>query len=128
VSLLLDTHALLWWYSGDRRLSAKIRRSLDRRDETVFASAASAWEIAIKVGLGRLPGATSLVGSFVAYLRTQEFEPLSIECGHAERAGLLPPLHNDPFDRMLVAQAQAENLTLVSNEELFDAYGVRRLW
>ena len=95
---------------------------------TVLVSAASAWEVATKVRLGKLAGAAGLAADFASYIEREGFEPLPISMDHAARAGLLAGAHKDPFDRMLIAQAQAENLALVSNEDVFDAYGVRRLW
>jgi PIN domain nuclease of toxin-antitoxin system len=91
-------------------------------------SAASAWEIAIKVRLGKLPSAEDLLSDFQGQLEREGFQPLPVTVGHGIRGGLLPGPHKDPFDRMLIAQAQAEHLPIVSNEKAFDAYGVRRLW
>jgi PIN domain nuclease of toxin-antitoxin system len=93
----------------------------------VFVSAASAWEISTKHRLGKLD-ASALVGKMGSVLASQSFETLDITLDHAERAGSLPGEHRDPFDRMLIAQAQAENLTLVSSETVFDSYGVTRVW
>ncbi len=126
--LLLDTHALLWWLSDDPALAKKARAAIGDIRNTIIVSAASAWEIATKVRLGKLVGATELAGDFVSHIDREGFEVLAISVDHAVRAGLLPGTHKDPFDRILIAQSQAENLTLVSNEELFDSYGVRRLW
>jgi PIN domain nuclease of toxin-antitoxin system len=128
VRVLLDTHTLLWWLDGDRRLSRRARQVIGDDENTVLVSAASAWEISTKVRLGKLPGATEVAAELSAILRQQNFEPLPIEIPHALKAGNLPGPHRDPFDRMLIAQAQAENLELVSNERVFDAYGVHRLW
>lgn len=125
--LLLDTHALLWWLAGDARLSAAARAAIADATSTVFVSAATAWEIATKHRLGKLD-ATALMGRLDAVLASQDFESLDITLDHAERAGSLTGAHRDLFDRMLVAQAHAENLTLVSNEDLFDSFGVRRVW
>ena len=126
--LLLDTHALLWWLAEDPSLPASARKAIAHKNNTVMVSAASAWEIATKVRLGRLDAAADLTGDFVAYLAHEQFEGLPISVAHGIRAGSLPGTHKDPFDRMLIAQAQAENLTIVSNESIFDAYGVRRIW
>jgi PIN domain nuclease of toxin-antitoxin system len=84
--------------------------------------------MAIKVGLGRLPPAIDLVNDFEAELRKDQFQPLAVTAAHGIRAGLLPGPHKDPFDRMLIAQAQAENLAIISNDVVFDSYGVRRVW
>lgn len=125
---LLDTHALLWWLSDHPALTNAARKIIGETRNTIFVSAASAWEIATKIRLGRLPTAADLVGDFSGYLEQEGFEKLDVSIEHAIRAGLLPGAHKDPFDRMLIAQAQAENMPLVSNEELFDSYGVRRVW
>ena len=126
--VLLDTHTLLWWLAGDRRLSRRARDLIAAADNSVLVSAASAWEISTKVRLGKLPGAIEVAAELPAILLQQNFEPLPITIVHALRAGNLPGPHRDPFDRMLIAQAQDEDVALVSNERLFDAYGVRRVW
>jgi PIN domain nuclease of toxin-antitoxin system len=126
--LLLDTHALLWWAGGDVRLSRRARAAIGEGANAVHVSAASAWEIATKHRLGRLAGAGPLLDGLLDYLADQGFLELGISVRHAQHAGALPELHRDPFDRMLVAQAQLEHLALVSNESLFDRCGVRRLW
>jgi PIN domain nuclease of toxin-antitoxin system len=95
---------------------------------TLIVSAASAWEIAIKVRLGKLATATDLAADFSGIIEREGFQLLDISAEHAIRAGLLPGPHKDPFDRMLVAQAQAENMPIMSNEVSFENYGVRRLW
>ncbi|MCH8213453.1 MAG: type II toxin-antitoxin system VapC family toxin [Proteobacteria bacterium] len=125
---LLDTHALLWWLDGDERLSEPARAFIGDEDNVVLVSAASAWEIATKVRIGRLPGAVQVAAELGACLTSQGFTGLAITLDHGLRAGGLPGPHRDPFDRMLIAQAQAEDLALISNETVFDAYGVRRLW
>ena len=128
MQVLLDTHALLWWLSDDAKLSRRARTVIGATSNTVFVSAASAWEIATKVRLGKLPTGVELASDFEGQLEREGFLGLQISVEHAVRAGLLPGEHRDPFDRMLIAQAQAENLQLVSKEELFDGYGVRRVW
>jgi PIN domain nuclease of toxin-antitoxin system len=126
--LLLDTHALLWWLAGDRQLSRRAMAALRDETETVFVSAASAWEVSTKHRIGKLPDAGELAADFAGVIASQGFTPLDITLDHAQRAGSLPGRHADPFDRMLIAQAQAGRLTLISNERLFDGYGVSRLW
>jgi len=128
VRLLLDTHALIWWAAGDTSLSLSSRRALDDDANDVFVSAASAWEIAIKHRSGKLPHAGLLVTDVAGFVAEQGFAELPISIGDAERAGRLPLLHKDPFDRMLIAQAIAHELAIVSNETLFDAYGIARFW
>ena len=126
--LLIDTHALLWWLSDDPALPASARKYLARAANTILVSAATAWEIATKFRIGKLPGAADLLSDFSGYLARERFEPLPISADDAVRAGLLPGPHRDPFDRMLIAQAQGENLAILSNDSAFDAYRVRRLW
>jgi len=128
VRLLLDTHALLWWLTDDPALPVSARKLIARTSNTVLVSAASVWEIATKVRLGRLSDAADLVSDFTGYLARERFEGLPISVEHAVRSGLLPGPHKDPFDRMLIAQAQAENLPIVSIDAVFDHYKVRRLW
>ena len=125
---LLDTHALLWWLSDDSALTRAARTVIAETKNTIFVSAASAWEIATKVRLGKLPTASDLAANFEGQLDQEGFQTLAISANHAIRAGLLPGRHKDPFDRMLIAQAQAENMPIVSNETLFDEYAVRRIW
>ncbi len=126
--VLLDTHALLWADLEPDRLSAKARRTLESFSSEVLVSAASAWEIATKVRIGKLPGAILFSAELPKRLTLLGFQPLAVTLEHALRAGQLPGVHRDPFDRMLIAQAQAENLALISNERVFDSYGVRRIW
>ncbi len=126
--LLLDTHALLWWLNDDRLLPAKARKLIALGSNAVVVSAASAWEIATKVRLGKLDMAADLAADFSNVLGQEGFESLPISVDHALRAGLLPGPHKDPFDRMLIAQAQAEGVPILSSDAVFDSYGVRRLW
>jgi len=128
VRLLLDTHALIWWIGGDPRIPSAVRAAIEEADNVKFVSAASAWEVATKHRLGKLPGAGPLAMDFERVTAAQGFVPLDISVAHALDAGNLPGIHRDPFDRVLIAQARAERLALVSNESLFDAYGVVRLW
>lgn len=123
--ILLDSHALLWWLNGSPRLSAAARAAIAEESNEVLVSAASVWEIAIKIHLGKLPGVPV---DLCACIHEQEFKGLPITLQHGQRAAALPARHKDPFDRMLIAQAQAEGIPIVSNEELFDGYGVRRIW
>ena len=126
--ILLDTHALLWWFSGDRKLSRKVRALIEQEENEVLVSAASAWEITTKYRLGRLPDAEAIALDFDRQIVLQGFTPLNITPAHGQRAGLLSGNLRDPFDRMLIAQASAENVALVSVETVFDDYGVTRLW
>jgi PIN domain nuclease of toxin-antitoxin system len=125
--LLLDTQALLWWLTGDARLSDPAGDAIQDSSHEVFVSAASAWEVTTKARFGKLT-ADPLVHDFSREITRQGFLGLDISVEHAQRAGNLPGTHEDPFDRMLIAQAQAEDLVLVSNEKIFDHHGVCRLW
>ena len=109
-------------------MSLPARRAIQDEENEILVSAASAWEIATKHRLGRLPSAGALALDVVGAVAGQDFEGLPITLEDAVQAGALSGLHKDPFDRMLIAQAVARNLVLISNEALFDRYGVRRLW
>jgi PIN domain nuclease of toxin-antitoxin system len=126
--LLLDTHALLWWLLGDETLSLAARRAIADQSNDVFVSAASAWEIATKHRIGKLPGAALVAADIARAVAGQGFVELSVTIHDGQIAGALPAIHKDPFDRMLIAQAVNQDLVLVSNEALFNAYGVARLW
>ena len=126
--LLLDTHAFIWWFEGSDALPAPARAAISDESNEVLVSAASAWEIATKHRLGRLRGVDVLALDIPRYIASQRFERLSVTVDDAVRAGALPGPHRDPFDRMLIAQAIGHDLVVVSNETLFDSYGVLRLW
>ena len=126
--LLLDTHALLWWLAGDEALSNTARGAIGDPDNEIFVSAAAAWEIATKYRLGRLPGAAIVAADIRSAVASQGFIELPIDIRDGQTAGGLPAIHKDPFDRMLIAQAIAADMVIVSNEGLFNAYGVPRLW
>ena len=126
--ILLDTHAFGWWLAGSSRLAETARRAVSIEENDIMVSAVSAWEIATKHRLGKLPEADALAGNMRAAIAGQGFEELPISVADAERAGRLAGDHRDPFDRMLVAQALAHDLVLVSNEDVFDRFGVHRLW
>jgi PIN domain nuclease of toxin-antitoxin system len=126
--LLLDTHALIWFFEGNDRLSRRARHEIEVPDAQVYVSAVSAFEITIKYRSGKLPNVAALAENFIPLMGDYGFEPLPISLGHAQAAGLLAIPHKDPFDRLLIAQAQLEAMTLVSNEAMFDAFGVARLW
>ena len=114
--------------AGDPRLVESARRAIADNDNDVLISAASAWEIATKHRLGKLPEADALADDIRGCIADQGFDELAVSVADADRAGRLTGPHRDPFDRMLIAQAQARDLVLVSNEKAFDRYGVRRLW
>jgi PIN domain nuclease of toxin-antitoxin system len=124
--VLLDTHALLWWATADKALSRKVKRLIEDEATAVFVSAASAWEIATKVRLGKLQWAGQ--GSVEAYCSSQRFQLLPISFAHGERAGSWPQAHGDPFDRMLAAQSEIEDLPLATNDPRIRTFGVRTIW
>lgn len=109
-------------------MSKRARAEIESPDSEVFVSAASAWEITTKHRLGKLPEAKAVAVDVMSAIEGQQFIPLAVSVRHGQTAGALPGLHRDPFDRMLIAQAMLEDLTLVSNEKAFDLYGVTRLW
>ena len=126
--LLLDTHAFLWWLAGSVRLSANARSAMEDDANDVLVSAATAWEIATKHRLGKLPQAGLVVQDVASAVASQGFKELAITVADAQRAGQLSGLHRDPFDRMLIAQAIEHGMALVSIDAVFDGYGVNRLW
>ncbi len=125
---LLDTHAFLWWLADSRRLSRTAYRAIADEENDIVVSAASAWEITTKYRLGRLPEGAVAAVDVAGSIAGQGFGELTISVADAERAGRLPGPHRDPFDRMLIAQALARDLVIVSVDAAFDRYGVNRLW
>ena len=128
MKLLLDTHTLIWWLAGDAALSQRARDTIADEANIVLISAASAMEVSTKYRLGKLAKAALLAQDFEAIVAAQGFTELPISVRHARLAGELNIAHKDPFDRLLIAQAQADGLVLVSNEALFDSFAVQRLW
>jgi PIN domain nuclease of toxin-antitoxin system len=118
VNLLVDTHVLLWWLADDRRLPAAARVAIAAPEHRVAASAASAWEIAIKRALGKLEAPADLRATVIA----SGFEEVPITIDHASIAGALPRHHDDPFDRMLIAQALVDDLTIITLDARFASY------
>lgn len=125
---MLDTHSLLWATYAPDMLPSRVRDLLQRRDEPIYASAISAFEIAQKHRLGRLGFARAHALDFSDEIAKDNLEPLPLTANHARLAGALPIPHRDPFDRMLIAQAQIEGLALISNEAFFDQFSVIRFW
>jgi PIN domain nuclease of toxin-antitoxin system len=127
VTALLDTHTLIWWLEGTDRLSDRARATIASRANRILVSAAVGWELAIKVNSGKItpPGR---IQELDQVLKTHAFVELPISLEHSVRAGLLPPYHRDPFDRMLVAQAQSLNVPILSADRVLDQYDVKRLW
>lgn len=126
--LLLDTHALAWWLLNDASLSARVFGLMRDPGNPVFVSAVSAYETANKHRLGKWPEVGPLAGAFEQIVIAEGFQLLPISGRHAARAGLYPPTHRDPFDRMLAAQAEIEDLALVSNDRWFAEFGTRVVW
>jgi len=127
VSLLLDTATLIWATADPSRLSPAAAAALDGADD-LFVSAASAWEVATKHRLGRLPTVGRLIERWDTELERFDLGQLDIAHRHAIRAGAIDVPHHDPFDRIIAAQAEIEDMTLVANDRAFDLFPVRRLW
>lgn len=125
--LLLDTHAFLWFATGDRRLSRRARAAMESGDAELVLSAASVWEIAIKAGLGRLT-LPSAVDAYIAEKVARGYRLLPVSWMQAAAIERLPFHHRDPFDRLLAAQARGEGYQLVSRDRVFDKYGIERVW
>jgi PIN domain nuclease of toxin-antitoxin system len=128
MKLLLDTNTLLWWFAGDEALSTVARNEISVEANDVYVSAASFWEIATKHRLGKLQISGLVASDLEGAVRDESFIGLPITPRHGQAAGTLPGPHRDPFDRMLIAQAMLDDMILVSNKQVFDAYGVRRCW
>lgn len=126
--LLLDTQALLWWLFDDRQLSPAAREAIAAPDHRIWVSAASAWEIATKARLGKLPEAGDVPQRLPHYLRRARFLELPISIEQSLRAGALPGPHRDPYDRMLMAQSLITGYPLVSRDSVFHEYGIKTIW
>lgn len=124
---LLDTHVVLWWFDNAPKISKRAAAILASPENALYVSAAVAWEIAIKVNAGKLRSA-ELIADVSGFLAREGWNELPITLDHVVRAGLLPLHHRDPFDRLLVAQAQALNLPILSADRGLDEYDVRRVW
>jgi PIN domain nuclease of toxin-antitoxin system len=128
VRLLLDTHALIWWLAADDALSPTARAAMADHENEIFVSAASAWEITTKHRIGKLPEAGLLAADVAGFVNAQGFIELPIAIRHGQLAGSLPGIHKDPFDRILIAQAIAMDMPIISRDEILLAYGIVRLW
>lgn len=128
MKLLLDTHALLWWWTDDPKLSSVAREAIVDAENQVLVSAASAWEIATKHRLGKLPHAVQALGRFNELIAADGFEHLSISYLHSLKAGAYSNEHRDPFDRMLAAQANLEKAVLMTLDPVFAGFECRVLW
>jgi PIN domain nuclease of toxin-antitoxin system len=128
MNLLLDTHTFLWFIADSDRLSQKARALIEDESNRIYLSAASLWEIAIKVSLGKLNLSEPFETFIPEQLDVNSVELLGISVSHASRVASLPFHHRDPFDRLLAAQALTEDIPILSGDEVLDAYGVTRVW
>lgn len=128
MKLLLDTHAFLWFIGGDKRLSPTARELIENSNHAVYLSVASLWEMAIKISLGRLQITQDFEAFMAQQLTLNRIDLLNITLEHISRVALLPFHHRDPFDRLLIAQSQCDNLPILSADVAFEAYGIERLW
>lgn len=126
--VLVDTHVFLWWVEGDRALPAKARAALADQENECFISLVSAWELSIKVGLGKLRLALPVERYVVEHIAANGFRMLDIQIAHVGRLETLDLHHGDPFDRLLIAQALVEGLPVVTADPVFRKYGVKRIW
>lgn len=128
MNLLLDTHTFLWWCAADKQLSPKAVKLISDAKNHVFVSAVSGWEIAIKSRLGKLPLPETPDVFMAAMLKQHAFEVLEISMSHAVAEFDLASHHSDPFDRLLITQAELEGFTLITNDALIAKYDVETLW
>ena len=126
--VLLDTHAFLWWVTDDAQLSDRVRDVIGDRDNRIFLSAASAWELAIKVGIGKLTLPEPVETYVPRRLVSNAFEPPPIEIRHTLRVATLPNYHRDPFNRILIAQCQVDDLVIASCDRQVLRYSVQQVW
>ena len=128
MTYLLDTHAVIWWSTAPEKLGKAAHSIIEDNNNTILVSAASAMEVSTKFRLGKLPDAEILAKRFAVEIAFDNFVELSITIAHAELAGSMTIDHKDPFDRILIAQSKIGNIPLISNEQIFDGYGVERIW
>jgi len=128
VRVLLDTHAFIWWMDADAALSRRARATITASANECLFSIASAWEMAIKIGLGKLTGRGRIERDVPEQLVQNGISLLPIEFADAARVASLPFHHRDPFDRLLAAQALGEGIAIVSADKVFESYGVKRIW
>ena len=128
MKVLVDTHAILWWLAGDERLSKRARKILQDPENKRWVSIASLWEIAIKMSSGRLPAEGLTLGTIAGLLKSQQFAILPVRLEDLLRLELLPWLHRDPFDRLIVAQALEEGISLLTADGDMSHYPVQTIW
>lgn len=125
---ILDTHTFLWWLTDDPQLSPRARKVISRGDNKLFLSAASGWEMAIKAALGKLIFPGNLRSFVLEQLTVNGFDSLPVEMFHALHVSTLPVIHRDPFDRLLIAQAQLEKLPILTSDHQIGRYDVEVIW
>lgn len=125
---LLDTHALIWWWLNDPKLSRSAAAAISTNDNIIFVSPVSAFEIALKVRSGHLPTMIEPLQQFQEAAERDGLAHLSLRYGHAREAGLLPGDHRDPFDRLIAGQALVDGLTVITRDAAFAAFGCKVLW
>lgn len=128
MKVLVDTHAFFWWVMDDPKLSRPARSVIEDEDNQIFISAVIAWELATKARFGKWEEAVALASDIEDVLQRNSFAALPITMEHARVAGWLSPRHRDPFDRMLAAQSQIEDVPLVTADPIFKTFGTRTLW
>lgn len=128
MKLLLDTHALVWWWTDDRRLPVRARALIADPANAVHVSAVSAWEITTKNRIGKWPEVDRVIADYAALVRRSRFASLAVSSEHAHLAGSLSGAHRDPFDRMLVAQSRLEDMAIVSADPVFASFGASVVW
>jgi PIN domain nuclease of toxin-antitoxin system len=128
VTYLIDTHVLLWWLFGDKRLSRRAHGLVRDPDNKIIVSSATAWEIAIKHQSGRLASVRPLILDYAGWIARAGFAELPISSGHAIRAGSWEVEHRDPFDRMIAAQAKLEGVKLVTRDPALEDFGIETIW
>ena len=128
MQFLLDTHAFLWWLIDDARLSKIARNSISNPENAIYVSSASAWEIATKFRLGKLPGVRAIVNDISGCVVSQGFKELVITIDDGQRAALLKTSLRDPFDRMLIAQSQIRGLVLISRDSQIHEHEINIIW
>jgi PIN domain nuclease of toxin-antitoxin system len=125
---LLDTHAFLWWITDDPQLSSEVRKILSDTENTIYLSAASGWEMAIKAKHGKLKLPDNISDFLFEQISVNAFEELPVKMNHALHVYTLPDLHRDPFDRLLISQSQLEMLPVITMDRLFRMYNVDIIW
>lgn len=128
IAYLLDTHTLLWWWSSPEQLSPRVVSLIRQPDHVLYVSAGSAWEIATKHRIGKLPSGATILRDWDDRMREDHFQPLLISAAHARKAGGMIQEHRDPFDRILAAQSLLEDLPILSNDTQLSSLGAARIW